>query len=163
MAIPSPHPVESHSSLFQNASSNCVASNIVCFAQSLLIVLIASFFVPETATILSNIFSFFTSISNYCSPLFPVLFSRVYLKMQKVIHLSQLQKNFQTHSDFHFLPSVAILIDNTALFYILFSIFPILLSLLYQKKNNGKTLSFSVFIPFYTSFNRHFLFVFRNN
>lgn len=123
MAIPSPHPVESHSSLFQNASSNCVASNIVCFAQSLLIVLIASFFVPETATILSNIFSFFTSISNCCSPLFPVLFSRVYLKMQKVIHLSQLQKNFQTHSDFHFLPSVAILIDNTALFYILFSLF----------------------------------------
>ena len=96
MAIPSPHPVESYSSLFQNASSNCVASSIVCFAQSLLIVLIASFFVPETATILSNIFSFFTSISNYCSPLFPVLFSRVYLKMQKVIHHLNC-KNFFRH------------------------------------------------------------------
>ena len=29
--------------------------------------------------------------------------------------------------------------------------------------NNGKTLSFSVFIPFYTSFNRHFLFLFQDN
>ena len=95
MAIPSPHPVESHSSLFQNASSNCVASSIVCFAQSLLIVLIASFFVPETATILSNIFSFYTIITNCCSLLFPLLFSRVYLNMQKVIHHLKCKKIFK--------------------------------------------------------------------
>ena len=150
MAIPSPHPVESHSSLFQNAFSNCVASSRVCFAQSLLIVLIVSFF---------------TSISNCCSPLFPVLFSRVYLKMQKVIHHLNCKKIFKYTLIFIFYhQSKYLLITQlSSIFYFLFSIFPILLSLLYQKKNNGKTLSFSVFIPFYTSFNRHFLFLFQDN